>query len=590
MSVSSVDAALAFPELQHLRDSWVVCWYRGVLPAVSDESQPHVNVTFRNCALPAHSKRSFRTVPVPVTALGQLRLGTILHNGCRADDFPLSTQRFSVEFAPNCLVTPPKWLGSAIRRSDHWLARVPFSGFALKLAIAGDRYLWIPSLEFFTRHYGRSQEIRRILLNEPWDAAQHQLFDLTESDSPPNSSVWRLRYGSRASRLVSQDAVFLAHLRYDSDLQDAVKPLYAALEALAADPDADPRSRGVELKIGPWFFGPATLKVSGLRLPDGDFLGLRVDGGTEPQKPTIEFVESTAAAGGVGQADPDSPPGETGPSPTVVRARHSGDGIHIVGRPAPASNTPVVVVRDPEFEVLGTPRRVVHVAPRSRRRRSLRSVVPGAPANSFSGGVPGTPDPDTGTAKHAARRRLESEGVLLSTWAALRALQVRHPACIRSVEWYTPRSGRSSSSPPELLLFPSPPPLRKRHWAWLNPKADSASRIPRGLLLIAVSLFRHARSVGPLTLYFVEIERRPPPSAPGDFCGLVFDLRHDEDLDSWLRFLLTELPRTYGVFSALLSKCPGTTHAFAHIPSQLDDVAGESSVRRALGEMHVVCS
>ena len=141
----TVPSSLGFPELRHLRGRWAVCWYRDVLPA-SDESQPHVNVSFRNL-----QASEFRTVPVPVTALGQVRLGAILKDGALHADFLLATERFRVDLARDCTIQVPRWLGSAIRRDDHWLTRVPFSGFVLRLALSRGRHLWIPSLEFFSR-------------------------------------------------------------------------------------------------------------------------------------------------------------------------------------------------------------------------------------------------------------------------------------------------------------------------------------------------------------------------------------------------------------------------------------------------------
>ena len=99
---------------------WVPFWYRHLLPRPVEAVQTQVNVSFRDLDnLDASDSRdAFRTVPVKVTAVGQLRLGSVLVNGRMSEEFELPSRRFSIEFTRDS--TKP-WISTDLLSS----ARVP---------------------------------------------------------------------------------------------------------------------------------------------------------------------------------------------------------------------------------------------------------------------------------------------------------------------------------------------------------------------------------------------------------------------------------------------------------------------------------
>ena len=151
---------------------WIVVWYRQVLPRrQGDDTLPLVNIALRNVDPPRGADwREFSRIDRPVTELGCLRLGTILEDGHVTERIELgSTRDFSVHFSE---------AGDPIKCSTElegqtaglpsWFAGVSLGGRALAFPVVDGGCLWIPCMEFLSRFYGRSQEIKRALLAYGW--------------------------------------------------------------------------------------------------------------------------------------------------------------------------------------------------------------------------------------------------------------------------------------------------------------------------------------------------------------------------------------------------------------------------------------
>ena len=172
----------------------------------------------------------------------------------------------------------------------------------------------------------------------------------------------------------------------------------------------------------------------------------------------------------------------------------------------------------------------------------------------------------------------------------LQSFKVRYPACVRTVDWFTPAAGFCPSLPLGFVRFRVDGPYSSRRalpWVRLQPGV----RRPRGFAVFRVGVPRRAGQDGTRHLYLVEIERRPPPSAVEKFSGLVFDLERQADsvevLRNWVDVLRHELPPRRGVFASLVEDCPGKAAVFQHISLDHDRVHQERGVRNALREMGV---
>ena len=268
---------------------WIVVWYRDVLPRrQGDDTLPLVNIALRNAEHPRGADwREFSRIDRPVTELGCLRLGTILENGRVTERIELgSTRDFSVHFseAGGPIKSSTELEGQTAGSAVLVRGREPRGAGPWPFPVTDGGCLWIPCMEFLSRFYGRSQEIKRVLLAYRWKWATECLIgaEPPAPGSEPTPDEWRASFGWGKHRLVPADAVFLAYLRYSPLTQRRARGLYRQMD-MAHPTMAPTRRAGVYLEVKPWFSGPADLRVSGFRLPDGGFLALRLDGGTGPE-------------------------------------------------------------------------------------------------------------------------------------------------------------------------------------------------------------------------------------------------------------------------------------------------------------------
>ena len=570
---------------------WIVVWHRQVLPRiVAEHTEPLVNVTFRNLdALTpdGDGPREFTRVDRPVTELSQLRLGTIVCDGHVTERVQLeSTRDFSVVFPDTG--GSLRWLTNLeIQTADlpPWFAGVGLGGYALALPLSGGGHLWIPCMEFLTRFYGRSQDIKRVLLTYPWSWSKPRLLD-SETPSPEASSgtdVWRVRFGWRARHLVSGDAVFLAHLRHSSWTRRCAHRLYAQMEpghpTIAGAP-----FDGVHLAVDAWFSGPALLRVSGFPLSDGGFLALRLDGASDPQGPRIVRERVRRAPGRAARAD-GVDQGRLSRSRRSLVALRRGQ--------TPDRGSFHIPLPDPPFEVLGAPQAVDEVTVKLSSLGPRRSRPPG-----YVDAVASTAEP-TGSGKDIESAIIHAPpgGALHEVWNALCHLHQRFSDRILLVHWYHPSCGFVFSQSPRLVLLTSRASLREREPDRLSvdpgPHGGDVDR--RAFLVVRVVVSDESLPGSRRTLYLVEVERRmasPSQGEEGKSNGLIFELRPNGDpvvqLDRWLSKLLADLVRSRGLFRRqLCAACPGRAVPFTHLPAQAG-TPGERAVRDALREMGVL--
>ena len=426
------------------------------------------------------------------------------------------------------------------------------------------RSLWVPCVELFSRCYGRSQEVKRVLATYAWPEAQARLLPPPEQPTTPARPVVKV-----LPPIVEGDAVFLT-LRHSADAERVAREIYSQLDTAAPVG----QSPGVVFKIGPWFQGPAQLLVEGEWLADGAaFLVHRIVGCSDPPGPPIVVVRERDESHG---SSPDSP--HLAPGPPRSRWHLASDPTGLTADEPPGRDAGHVEIRDADLTVLGPPRSVtLQYIPRPARaqRRSRQSPEPSRYSTGDATGL----DPDVGQARLHALTDHGCDGDLLGMWEALRG-RVRPGSSLDSVDWYTFGRRFQSVGPPELFRFRPYAGRRgaRRRWVWLDPH-PGPQRALRGMLVLRCVL--NGR-----TGYVVDLDRRSDESgSPTEsFSGLVSTLPLEAQLDDWLRLLLSRLRDERGVFGSLLDQCPGQADDLRH-PAADSMLRSAAAARNALSKL-----
>ena len=578
-----VKLQVARPWTPPLKGRWIVVWYRQVLPRrQGDDTLPLVNIALRNLdPRPGADWCEFSRIDRPVTELGCLRLGTILENGRVNERIELgSTRDFPVHFPDDGgPIMSSTELEDQTASLPSWFAGVSLEGRALVFPLPGSGSLWIQCMEFLSRFYGRSQEIKRVLLAYPWRWATECLIGAEPAalGSAPVPDEWRVRFGWGERRLVPADAVFLAHLRYSPLTQRLARGLDEQTDVAHPRIVSAPRD-GVYLEVEPWFSGPAILRVSGFPLPDGGFLALRLDGGTDPEGPRVVQERDRPAR---------DRPGRPGGADAASSRRWSRL-VALDRDRSPDRGSFHVPLPDQPFDVLGVPQSVDEVlsessgaglgesAPRGDAEAVASTAEPSGSARGVESAVVGAP----------------LRSLLRDVWDVLRDLRRRYPKRILSLYWYHPSRGFVFSRSPQLVSLAPPP----------SAPGTGGTRVdcgPRGgvgfraLLVVRVVVADDPASSDIRALYIVEIERRLTPDGDAEkFPGWIFEIAPNDDpatrLDAWLTKLRADLVRSDGVLHRELRlACPGRAAPFSHSPARSGPSA-ESAVRNAFRKMGVV--
>jgi hypothetical protein len=566
----------------------ITWWYSGFYKNRKDVSQPLVLVLLRKITAAGISDEVIQR-RVPLVALGQLRVGTIWRDDrCQAEAY-FDQERFPVDF------TAGRWrfisFAEAIRRQDappypmdiHQLHVEHDRNWLIEFGLPNGGKLLVPCIEFFSRCYGRSGELKRVLATYPWhghgDTAVSRLYAPLETPDSPGRWQVRLR-----KRLHNGDVVFLAHAKYDEYTKRIAKSIHAQLEA-----NYDPKLvYPAFIRVGPWYQGPAELKVEGIPFDNGkSFLALRVLGMSDPGGSLIVRARENSH-------DADSPAPEGSPeawagAPERVLPKHP-QIIDLTGDLEPDHDAGAVEIQDPVFEVLGEARAVIDVRA---AQATTRSGTKGPPSDvsSVSGGEAHGSGKGVGYASIHAKPVFESNGTLRDMWDAMLRLQATRPDIVQSVAWFTFVDGFKADPTPGLVALE---PFKEndevssevRRFPFMDPGAQSL----RGILVA-----RLITPGGPA--YIVEIMRRPKKIASEDgtikdteeaFQGLVFRLQNDNQLIPWLRELMARIRHEKGVFKRLTGSCPGVAYSFSHrFSSKLgeDSLPCESIVLAAIAKL-----
>lgn len=568
---------------------WIAWWYCGIYKNRSAESQPNVLVAFRELSA---SGLSDVVIPrrVPLTSLGQVRIGTVWKDSVCRSEAVFDTAKFLVDFNKGTWkftsfqktakenVQEPYPLNIHLLEYEadkNWLIEFPFS--------EGGK-LVIPCLELLSRCYGRSQEMKRILATYPWHGAKesHNSRLYSPLDEPEEPGKWKVKL---RRRLVNGDVVFLAHAKYDPYAEYMAKSIYAQIESMHDPKDKVPAF----IKVGPWFQGQALIKAKGIWFDSGkSFLALHVVGCSDPVGvPIIRDRENTNKTGPIdGDADIGSA-WAGAPERTLVRPPEI---VDLTGDDEPDHGAPTVEIQDPDFEVLGQARVIIDVR-WDHAKSTAGAKSKGADASEFSSGEPHGGGKGVGHASIHARPIMESKGALRDMWDAMLFLKEKKPELIQSVVWFTFDDGFSKDAEPKLIglqPFDEKDEINGEVKNW--PYYDTVNKTPRGVLIARMM-------VGGKPVHVVEIQRRPRKKKDDDgkvkdaeesFKGMAFVLDDPRQFDTWMRRLLSDIRHVRGIVKHLVGACPGKAVVFKHTSASDEQVPCEAAVMNALGKIEEI--
>jgi len=562
----------------------VVWWYGATKRNFRDRTLPLAVVWFRRLHQDGSLGNSF-SLSMGITDLALLQLGTIWNNGVCRSQIVLEEREVSV----NC--SPEGWrFESQARFSRHAPAGlIPVSAFPLhhglrdrsevlvfNLSERGE--LLVPSMEFFSRCYGRDAEVNRVLSTYGWEEAEQRLHLPLVEPIPPDS--WGV---CLPANVYNYDAVFIAHVKYEDQARNAAKSIYSRLNIQFDSPD------GLAfLKAEPWFSGPAKLLVQGIPLDGSRFLALRIVGGSEPKGPCIWSFREGEGGDGEGSEE-DGLGGWAGgrgkraggvPSMVTLTANHT-----------PGHDGDSVEVTNPVFRIVGA-RRAVVAQKRARTRTRRRPPMAGEPSERYSTGERQGAGGATGVAIIRTETELESQGAARDVWESLLYLHEKWPELIEQVGWYSPEAGEINLEDKEPCMVALTPfsneqqvGLSKtaRNWVY----ADRAQARVRGVLIAFVKTA--SRSA-----FLFEIERRSFQHTVDDgstsekeeaFCGLVVSPTDDAVASEWIPRVLEGIRNEQGVMARVTRYCSDhLVDYYRRSSSRGDEIAGHSTVVAALGK------
>jgi hypothetical protein len=566
----------------HANKELLTWWYSELIKGRNSTYQPKVLVCFRVVGPDNVLTSDFVHKAIALTELGQFRIGTIWKNQTCVEQIKLETHVFQLNFdfkewvyrqtgvntGANPLIPADIYeLHDVYRHSQAWLLQFPFSNDPVGLLV--------PCLEFFSRCYGRSQHVKRVLATYPWDVAKDEL--LLPLVVPPKPNSWSV---NMQRRTVQGDVVLLAHLQYDAYARKQAAQIWNDLEAAQGSFGND----RVFAQAGPWFQGPARMKVSGLWIEEGKrFLGLQVVGCSDPDGvPIYRDRENTTKTGILpGDIREDAP--WNGVPPRHLTSKN--EIVNVTSADAPDLGSESIEIQEHIFESLGTPRLVIDV-----ERPTTNSSPPRLPgkddtSDRYSGDENSGHGKGVGHASFHAETVMESQGVLRDVWNMLNWLQHQHPDLIQRVEYLTSDFSFAAGTDPKLLAFVpftdeerAQEKPRDPNWPYLDTKAQ----IPRGALVVRITT---PKGHG----YFFEIQRRPrtikkegeaKQLGEENFRGLVFELRDASKLKDWVQTLLREARYEKGVLIKLTSTCPGRAIPFNHSPATKEEYPQAAAVTR----------
>lgn len=530
----------------NLKGDNIVWWYGAIRTPGRGSAIPRVGLTFRT--LYNDIPGPFVPAVVPLSSLPHYQKGTIWRDGQCISDTQQTIKDFKVDFSPGgWSLTSRAELAAkdqAHAFSDidyplHWHNRDQCK--LLVFPLPGEKQLVVPCTEFFLRSYVRNIQACRLLTTKVWSGVMESFFE-TRLKSEFN---WRVE---PTAKMRKYDAVFLAHLLYDSHTEDVVKRFNAQFTSRA------PETR-IFAAAEPWFRGSATVRCKGRWINNGQtFLCLSLIGCSTPKGGVIEWVTPTF----------DSSNGIEGAGrlilPSSVRTAEEEELLNEESYIQPDGHAETVIVKAPPFESLGPARIVI------RKKKTIlgnKSKVGPAPseAKTFSDAEGSGSGKNVGKLEHVAEAPLESHGFLRDIWNAFKSLQAANPSRISEVNWYTPSCLFQRDDNINLIQIPPIDDLDVDYETriWVHPNRDISKQ--RGILVVRIKIDNQ-------NYFCFEIQRDAASKdklAVAKYAGaLVVEQISYVEFQDLIERICTTLPYALGRFKHMRSALHKKTIVFKH--------------------------
>jgi len=563
--------------------SWVVWGYAGIVKNIRAATVPLISVVFRDIVNGNLSDEETQRY-IPVSLLGQVRLGSIWNNGrCNTEINFDNHENFIVDF------TIGSWQFNSFMESLLSSQQPPYprdihsfqfhsdKSYFIEFPISTGGKLVIPCMEFFTSCYGYSDEVNRVLATYPRDQI---LTRLSAPIDTPDNGNWVVNLPPSLS---NHDATFVAHLKYDNYTQIAARLIYAQIEAALTKSTDE-----AFIKIYPWFKGLAELKVEGLWFDNHkSFLAFKINGVSDPNGVPIERYRQYKKKIEHPTSGNEEDPPKNIPERNLVFPKI----VNISKDSEPNRNSSTTIIFNESRKKLGVPRVVISgKLTKSGSGSKLIIKDPNSPDSEFSTGEEHGSGEGTGRAIIYTKVTLESNGVLQDMWRAMLYLQRKFPSSISSVNWYSFADGFSDNVEPKQIELPafdddSLSIATKKNLKWILLDRKNLRSI------LATRLIINNKAV-----YFIEIQRRivdkkteygGKVSKEENFQGIVFTLTNDDNYEVTLHDFLYHVRFFNGVVYRFVPYIIGQAATFNHVHTDEDQVSLESSVLNALGKMQI---
>lgn len=541
--------------------------------------------------MPNGSLGNFFGIEVGITELGLLQAGTIWEGKACKQQIALKQETFEVDFSSAGWDVTDQHAhytltGRELIPEEIYPLRYKTGDRSqiLKFRTADGRRLLVPCLEFYSRLYGRSGHVSRVLATYEWDEAQERLYVPFAYHATPGH--WPIKL---ASSCYNADAIFLAHVLHDPFATNAAKTIYAWLD------NQYPKLGGMAfLKAEPWFKGQATLVVQGHRIDDATFLALRIVGGSDPKGSQIDAYRENP--GKADEAAPDGAPVSRRKGGRELSPAPAGLVVNLTPDDEPGQNGDIKEILNPAFQVVGEKRQVLH------HRLANASTRPGQPipnekSEQHSAGERHGAGGKTGYASiHTEEVVLSSSGAVQDVWDGLQYFRRTQPEFVTAVGWYSAELGEFVVEDHDhgfklvaLRLYDDEQKelLPKKDWKWVY--KDSTLQEPRGVLVAYVQT-----ATGAACLFENERRRFNSKAEDGTECtkeegysGLVVVPPAERPPAEWIAEVLEGIRRERGVMERVLNHAPPSARFYHRSKSPADEVAGHSTVVNALKKVDI---
>ncbi len=564
---------------------WIVWLYSGILKNNKASYQPHAYVCFRQLLNHGVSKKCiFR--PVLLTNLGQLRIGSVWRYGKCRGIARFEERTYTVNFKHNywhtsvCEAVNNGW-ESPLDQRLYPLHHPKDRNYFIQFKSNENDIVSIPSLEFFTRMFGASEEVKRVIATFQRDECVKRLF--YPLNQPLERDHWKI---VRGPNLKKGDDVFLAHFKHDPWTKWVCKRIHSQIESGYDNLKKEP----IFISVDPWFKGPTEITVRGIPFNKGrSFLGLQIMGYHLHGGPNISVY--SRKRNGEFQLEPEPIGGRRGK--VKVNLIEPPDDIIITGDDEPNQRGSIVEMPNPSMNIRISGRIIQYEKVNSENRSSNRDWYNATESSEFSTGEPTGNGGEVGLLSIHTSNVQESKGKLRDIWNALQSLKKEFPSRISAVEWFTLSDGFHSEDNFKLISLEEfdddDLDIDADVVRWIYMDARKKDRT-RGALIVRIT-------VDAKYVYIVEIQRKIEKKkdkktgivywGEDSMTGLVFTLNTEGNLRLWLRQLLDEIRSVKGIFKKVESGCPGEAHFFNHSSRKDPFVIEKQSALNALGKVDV---